>query len=37
MNGRRLRGCSREETFKSGIDGQPVFFEKWGKFHRGRE
>src|SRR5712692_745795 len=37
MNGGRLCGCGRQQTLKSGIDGQAAFLEKWGKFHRGRE
>jgi hypothetical protein len=37
MDGRRLRGSRREKTFESGIDGHAVFFEKWRKFHCGRE
>src|SRR5260370_34192195 len=37
MNGRGWRGFGRQEPLESGIDDQTVFFEKWRKFHRGRE
>jgi hypothetical protein len=37
MDGRGWCGFGRQEALESGIDGQAVFFEKWGKFHRGRE
>src|SRR5260370_798106 len=37
MNGRGRRGFGREEPRESGIDCHAVFFEKWGKFHCGRE
>src|SRR5260370_38799837 len=36
-NRRRLRGGGWEEAIESGIDGQAVFLEEWGKVHRCKE
>src|SRR6266851_6915352 len=37
MNGRGPCGFGRKEPLESGIDGQPVLFEKCREFHRRRE
>src|ERR1700719_3006832 len=37
MDGRGWCGVGRQEPSESGIDGQAVFFEEWGKFHCCRE